>query len=60
MEGLEGMRTLTQDMEGLEGMRTLTKDMEGLEGMRTLTFGDRTISYDTGLNCMGRLGVQQS
>ena len=49
----QGLRRVSYKQEG-EGRR-VAGEQEGQE-LRTLTFGDRTISYDTGLNCIPKYG----
>ena len=52
----QGLRRVSYKQEG-EGRRGVAgeQEQEGQE-LRTLTFGDRTISYDTGLNCIPKYG----
>ena len=50
----QGLRRLSCRQE--VPVRRLAEEQE----LRTLTFGDRTISYDTGLNCVPKYGEQQS
>ena len=45
-----GLRRVSYKQEG-----QVRGEQEGQE-LRTLTFGDRTISYDTGLNCIPKYG----
>ena len=49
-----GLRRVSCKQEG-EVRRLTGGEQEGQE-LRTLTFGDRTISYDTGLNCIPKYG----
>ena len=48
-----GLRRVSYKQEGQ--VRRVAGEEEGQE-LRTLTFGDRTISYDTGLNCIPKYG----
>ena len=50
----QGLRRLSCRQE--VPVRMLAEEQE----LRTLTFGDRTISYDTGLNCVPKYGEQPS
>ena len=50
----QGLRRLSCRQE--VPVRRLAEEQE----LRTLTFGDRTISYDTGLNCVPKYGEQSS
>ena len=50
----QGLRRLSCRQE--VPVRRLAEEQE----LRTLTFGDRTISYDTGLNCVPKYGEQRS
>ena len=50
----QGLRRLSCRQE--VPVRKLAEEQE----LRTLTFGDRTISYDTGLNCVPKYGEQPS
>ena len=50
----QGLRRLSCRQE--VPVRRLAEEQE----LRTLTFGDRTISYDTGLNCVPKYGEQPS
>ena len=49
----QGLRRLSCRQE--VPVRRLAEEQE----LRTLTFGDRTISYDTGLNCVPKYGEQR-
>ena len=48
-----GLRRVSYKQEGR--VRRVGGEQEGQE-LRTLTFGDRTISYDTGLNSIPKYG----
>ena len=56
----QGLRRVSYKQEG-DRRRVVAgeQEQEGQE-LRTLTFGDRTISYDTGLNCIPKYGKCQN
>ena len=53
----QGLRRVSYKQEG-QVTRKVAGEQEEERGqeLRTLTFGDRTISYDTGLNCVPKYG----